>query len=84
MTKGKTASAVGACLGLGGFAVAIVAGLSADNPVNDILMRAVVATLLCAAAGNVLGWLGERAIMEHLRRIAAAHEAATKTTEATK
>lgn len=62
---------IGACLGLTGFAVAIVAGLAADNPADEILGRALLSMLGCQLAGLAIGCVAERAIEER----AASHRA---------
>jgi hypothetical protein len=61
--------AFAACLGLGGFVVALVAGLSVDNPTDTILLRAVLALPICAALGYLLGHVGSSTVNRaiHLR-----------------
>lgn len=63
---------IGACMGLGGFALAIVAGLVADNPTNQILIRAILSMLGCQLVGLAIGAVAEMAIDER----SAAHRAA--------
>lgn len=52
MTPGATTKVIGACCGLSAFAIAIVAGMAVDNPLDDVLTRAIV----CLFGGNVVGW----------------------------
>lgn len=52
MTPGVAAKVIAACSGLTAFAVAMVAGLSADNTAEAVLSRALIAMIIC----NVLGW----------------------------
>jgi len=52
VTPGVAAKVIGACSGLTAFAVAMVAGLAADNTAEAVLSRALVAMIIC----NVLGW----------------------------
>lgn len=56
-------SVSGAC-GLTGFAIAILAGLAADNPANVILTRALIAMAACYAVGVFIGMLASRAVRE--------------------
>ena len=58
-------------MGLGGFALAIVAGLAADNPTNQILIRAILSMLGCQMVGLAIGAVAEMAIDE----CSAAHRA---------
>lgn len=62
MERGVPTKVAGACLGLSGFAVAIIAGLSADNPADVILTRAILAMAALGALGQALGALAERAV----------------------
>ena len=59
---------IAACLGLAGFAAAILAGLSADNPAEVTLKRALYAMVLCWAAGLVIANVAFRAMQEHVDR----------------
>lgn len=68
MTKGSATRLVGSSLGLAGFAIAVIAGLAADNDANTILLRAIVAMVACTAVGQALGWTGERAIAAHAEK----------------
>lgn len=54
------------CMGLSAFAIAIVAGLGAGNPAEEILSRAIVAMAVMYALGQALGSMGERAIDQRL------------------
>ncbi|MCB9848453.1 MAG: hypothetical protein H6814_08575 [Phycisphaeraceae bacterium] len=56
-------SVSGAC-GLSGFAVAILAGLAADNPASVILTRALIAMFVCYAVGMFIGIVAARAVRE--------------------
>ncbi len=68
MIKGSATRLVGSSLGLAGFAIAVIAGLGADNDANTILLRAIIAMVGCSAAGQALGWAGERAISAHAEK----------------
>lgn len=56
-------SVSGAC-GLTGFAVAIIAGLAADNPSSVILTRALTAMAVCYVIGMILGYIASRAVAD--------------------
>jgi hypothetical protein len=53
-------------MGLAAFVVAVVAGLAADNPTENILVRALVSLCGCYAAGFIAGTVAERAVMERI------------------
>lgn len=63
----------GSTLALVAFTVAIIAGLSADNPAMTTLSRALIAGAMCYPVGYVLGALGHRAIHEHVIQYIAEH-----------
>ena len=64
MTRGTATKVIAACGGLGGFSLAIMAGLHADNPADLILARALVSLGVCYVLGTVVGAVAERAIDE--------------------
>jgi NhaP-type Na+/H+ or K+/H+ antiporter len=51
-------------MGLAGFTIAILAGLTADNTTESVLGRALISMLVCNVVGFLLGMIGERAIRE--------------------
>lgn len=51
-------------MGLSAFAVAIVAGLSADNAADHILVRAIGSMIACSLLGLGVGAVAERAATE--------------------
>lgn len=55
----------GACLGLLGFSVTIIAGLSVDNPATTTLSRALWALAAFYLLGSLLGYVAHRVIDEH-------------------
>jgi hypothetical protein len=65
---------IGGCIGLCGFAVALLAGLSAGNALDVILSRALVALAGCVVLGLVVGLLGERAVRQHIAESRAASQ----------
>lgn len=67
---------IAASLGLAGFAIALVAGLSADNPASDIVLRAVVSMVACCLTGMAISAAAGRIVAEHLRKVGAPAAAA--------
>lgn len=63
MSQGVPTKVIAAICGLSAFAVAIIAGLTVDNPVEVVLVRALVAMVLCQVLGTAIG-----AILEHVGR----------------
>jgi len=55
-------------LGLMGFVVACVVGLLAGNPGYVILLRAMLAMLICMLVGRVLGLMGEICVREYVTK----------------
>lgn len=54
------------CLGLTGFAVAILAGLAVDNTIESILFKAIVSMIVCSVLGMILGFATESALRDVL------------------
>lgn len=73
MTQATPAKLAAGCCALGAFAVAIVAGLAADNPADLILTRAIVSMMVCYVVGAGIGAVGSRAIEEGVRAHREAH-----------
>lgn len=67
MTQTDVPKLFAGCSGLAAFAIAIIAGLAADNTVDTILVRAVVSMAACFFLGSLLGLAAETAIRESLR-----------------
>lgn len=59
-------------MGLGAFGIAIIAGLAVDNPVDNILSRALVSMLACNFVGLLIGTLAERAVVTSIESYAEA------------
>lgn len=51
-------------LGMMGFTIACLVGLMAENPGYVILLRAMLAMVVCAIIGRVLGTVGETCVRE--------------------
>lgn len=66
MTAAVSTKVIAGCFGLAAFAVAIIAGLASDNPAAQILLHAVIATLVCYPIGWIAGLICQRVIGLHL------------------
>jgi hypothetical protein len=70
----SAARVVAACLGLSGFAVAIMSGMAADNSADRVLLSAVIALIACQFVGIGIGSAAEVVLRERLAAAAAARE----------
>lgn len=70
MQQGIAAKVIAACLGLAGFAVAIIAGLAGGNDTGTILVGAVVALFACQLVGMCIGMAAEVVVREHIASLA--------------
>lgn len=59
---------LGAQIGLLAFAIAIIAGLQAGNTPTMILTRALLAMLVGAIVGQLVGWAAKGVLRDHLQR----------------
>ena len=66
MSPGVPTKIIAAICGLSGFAVALIAGIAADNPADTVLTRAIVAMLVLHILGWIIGSVGERTVVEAL------------------
>ena len=69
-------SAIAGCFALSAFAVAVVAGLAAQNPASSILVRALIAMIVCYPVGLIIGLICQRLMFDHI----AAHQKAASIT----
>jgi len=65
----------GAMMGLMAFGVATIAGLSAGNPVQHVLGRALWSLFAFCGIGVVVGWAAQIVINDYERKHPAAQEA---------
>lgn len=72
MNQPPIARVVACSTALGAFAVAIVVGMAVDNPTETILLRAIIALVVCYVGGSIVGAVAERTVAH----AAAAHKAA--------
>lgn len=66
MSPGVPTRVIAACCGLCGFAVATLAGLSVENPLEDVLIRAVFSLVGCNVLGWIVGAVAEHAVRQSL------------------
>jgi tetrahydromethanopterin S-methyltransferase subunit C len=62
VATGVVSKVIAASVGLCAFAVALVAGLAAQNPLDAILTRALIALVACQLVGYFLGIVCENVI----------------------
>jgi hypothetical protein len=72
MRGGAVGKVIAGCFALASFAVALFAGIVSDNPAMDVLIRALVAMLVCYPIGLLVGMVCEHIVQAHV----AAHRAA--------
>lgn len=66
LSGGTLTKVIAACCGLAAFAIAVTAGLAADNPVEVVLVRALASMVLCQLLGVALGTVVERVVGESI------------------
>lgn len=74
MTPGAPTRIIAACCGLAGFAIAIVGGLAADNPAEEVLVRGLISLFLCNVLGWIIGAVAERTVRESISGSGAARD----------
>ncbi|MCL4209835.1 MAG: hypothetical protein HRU76_10630 [Phycisphaeraceae bacterium] len=80
--RGSATHVLAACFALCAFAVAVVAGLASGNEAMTILLRAVVALMLCYPVGLLVGSVCERVVERHMESYRSAHPADGRTMDA--
>ena len=73
MSPGVATKVIAGCCALTAFAVGVVAGLIADNPVETILLRALGAMIVGQIVGTIVGAVGERTLAEAMERYKKEH-----------
>jgi NhaP-type Na+/H+ or K+/H+ antiporter len=68
VAPGVASKVIAACCGLSAFAVAVLAGLAADNPTEVILGRALVSMIGMQLVGLLIGSIAERTVSEAIER----------------
>ena len=64
---GAATRAIAGCFSLAAFAVAVIAGLAAGNTATSILVRALIAMLVCYPVGLLIGLVCRRVLEEHIK-----------------
>lgn len=72
MEPGSAARLVAACMGLSAFAIALIAGVSVNNPFETTILRALAAMLVCTPLGLMIGLTAEFAVRDRLATLRAA------------
>ena len=69
------ASTIAGLFALAAFAVAIMAGLASGNPAQSVLMRALLAMVLCYPVGLAVGLIAQQLVQDHVEAHRASHPA---------
>ena len=64
--SGVAGKAIAGCFALAAFSVAVVAGLAGGNTATAILVRALIAMIVCYPLGMIIGVLCRWVIDQHL------------------
>lgn len=59
---------IASCVALGGFAIALVAGIAVDNTAATILSRALGAMVACYLAGLIVAAIAHQAMTENIEQ----------------
>lgn len=81
MHSGVATKVMASSCGLSGFAIGVVAGLSAGNPADVILTRAMISLLACYFVGWMVGAVIERLYRDGVRAYAEKVKAASAPAE---
>lgn len=68
MPPGAPMRVIAACVALGAFVIALIAGLWAGNALDSIIERGLVAMAAGGAVGLCVGAIAERAVMMQIER----------------
>ena len=60
---------IATCFALIGFATAAIIGLIVGNSVTTIIWRAICVMLICYGIGRLVGWVAQRTVDDHIRRV---------------
>lgn len=67
VTRSSPGHVLGGCFAMAAFAVAVVAGLARDNTPSAILLRAVIAMIVCYPVGMLVGMMCLRVLQEQVK-----------------
>ena len=65
--RGSPGHVLGGCFAMAAFAVAVVAGLARENTPSAILLRAVIAMIVCYPVGMLVGMMCLRVLQEQVK-----------------
>ena len=65
--KGIAATTIAGSFALAAFTIAVVVGLASGNPASSILLRAIIAMLVCYPVGLAVGLIAQRVVKEHIK-----------------
>lgn len=65
--------AIAACIGLLGFAVAVLSGLLSGAGSDQIMLRALMAMVCCIVLGRVILWATRLCLQEHMAEFESSH-----------
>lgn len=63
---------IASCLAMTAFSIAVISGLFAGNPSDEVLLRAVLSLAGCFVVGVLVGKAAEGAILEHVQSLQSA------------
>lgn len=69
----RTTDLIAAVLGIGAFAVAVLAGFAVGNEPLGVVTRALMAMVICSLLGRLIGMACEQAMREHMAAYTLAH-----------
>lgn len=72
MSSGSSNKVIASSFGLGGFAVAIIAGMAVGNPTTRVLTVAIASMISCHFIGLIASAVGEKVVNEYLVQYRAA------------
>ncbi len=64
---GAACNVIAGCFAMAAFAVAILAGLAAGNAPSSILLRALIAMVVCYPVGLMIGLVCQRVVADHFQ-----------------
>jgi len=67
LIRGSLTKVVAACCGLAAFAIAVIAGIVAENPGEVVLFRALVGMVACQIVGLGIGMVIERVVADSIQ-----------------
>ncbi len=66
----KMSSFIAGVFGTLGFVLSMVAGIFADNPLETILLKAILCAVICYIIGYIVGLMAQQVSLEHAQGLA--------------